>query len=290
MKAELEDALVPVKWADAQIPTLQQRLIDWNRSGPYEVIIEPDPQRSDRELLVAYLKKQLDPLIIGDVGAIINSVRTGLDLMMAAVVGRHGVVTDRAPGFPIRTKPADFYDALQELETEHGISIDEALAIKRTKAYNGGDHVLVHIRDLDNLRKHQRILVVKPIPTQVDITQIYMVERIMTHSHAQNKTTLYRIPAGTFRPTKGNTNLSAEIFLNETAPIGVRPALVAVRVYVERVKALIDGFPVTLRTWRMPKNWLPLFSSIVQGGRKRRSGISPNLPPPRDASPTRQDS
>jgi hypothetical protein len=132
---------------------------------------------------------------------------------------------------------------VQELESKQWISADEAAAIKRTKAYDGGDHVLVHIRDLDNLRKHQRILLVQPIPTQVNITQIYMVERIMTHSHAQNKTTLFRIPVGTFHPTKGNTNLSAEIFLNETAPIGVRPALTAVRVYVERVKALINRFP-----------------------------------------------
>jgi hypothetical protein len=243
MKADLEDALVPVKWAQAQIPTLVQRLIDWNRTGPYEVVVEPYPQRPDREALVAYLKKPLDPVIIGDVGAIINSVRTALDLLMAAVIGRHGVVTDRTPGFPIRTKATDFYDAVQKLESEHGISADEALAIKRTKAYDGGDHVLVHIADLDNLRKHRRILVVQPIPTQVDITQFYMVERVMEHSHAQNKTTLYRFPTGSFRPTKGNTNLSAEIFLNETPPIGVRPAVTAVRAYVERVKALIDGFP-----------------------------------------------
>ena len=243
MKADLADALIPVEWAEAQIPVLQQRLIDWNRSGPYEVIVEPEPQRPDRELLVAYLKKPLDPLIIGDVGAIINSVRTGLDLLMAAIVGRHSAVADRAPNFPIRTKATDFYDAIQDLESKQWISDDEALAIKRTKAYDGGDHVLIHIRDLDNLRKHQRILVVQPMPTQVDITQIYMVERLMLHSHAQNKSTLFRIPAGTFRPTKGNTNLSAEIFLNEAAPIGVRPAIVAVRVYVERVKALINGFP-----------------------------------------------
>jgi hypothetical protein len=110
MRDDLQDALVPVKWAEAQIPILKQRLIDWNRGGPYKIIVEPEPQQSDRELLVAYLKEPLDPLIIGDVGAIINSVRTGLDLMMAAVVGRHGVVADRAPTFPIRTKATDFYD------------------------------------------------------------------------------------------------------------------------------------------------------------------------------------
>ena len=83
MKADLEDALVPVKWAQAHMPVLQERFLAWQRTYPYKIVAEPDPNRGDRELLVAYLEKPLDPLIVGDVGAIINSVRTGLDLMMA---------------------------------------------------------------------------------------------------------------------------------------------------------------------------------------------------------------
>ena len=34
MRADLEDALVPVKWAEAQIPILRQRLIDWQHTDP----------------------------------------------------------------------------------------------------------------------------------------------------------------------------------------------------------------------------------------------------------------
>lgn len=244
MKADLEDALVPVKWAEAQIPILQERLLAWQRSYPYEIVAEPDPNQPDRELLIAYLKKPLDPLIIGDVGAIINSSRTGLDLMMAAVVARHGVPASRAPNFPIAKKPADFLAAVKKLETEHGISAAEVAAIERTKAYDGGDAVLWHIAKLDNLRKHQRLLTVEPIPSQADITWTTYAERLMHHSHSQNKTTLYRIPAGVFRPTKGNTNVAAEIFLNETpAGVGVRPAIVALRVYRSRVCWLIQDFP-----------------------------------------------
>ena len=53
MKADLEDALVPVKWAEAQVPILRQRLIEWNRSGPYRIFVEPDPHQSNWELLIA---------------------------------------------------------------------------------------------------------------------------------------------------------------------------------------------------------------------------------------------
>jgi hypothetical protein len=248
MKADLQDALVPVKWAEAQIPILQQRLIEWNRSGPYRIIVEPEPQQPNWELLVAYLEKPLDALIVGDVGAVINSVRTALNLLISAVVARHGTVPSRAPDFPIAKKPADFLAAVKKLKAEHSLTTVEAKVIERTKAYSdafpGGDHLIWHIGKLDNLRKHQRLIHVEPIPTEADITQIYMVQRVMEHSHAQNKTTLFRIPGGTFHPTKGNTNLRAEIFLNETtAGIGVRPAIVGLRVYCSRVRAFIQSFP-----------------------------------------------
>ena len=62
-------------WARAQIPVLQERFLSWQRSYPYKLVCQPERGRPDRELLVAYLEKPLDPLIIGDIGAIINSVQ-----------------------------------------------------------------------------------------------------------------------------------------------------------------------------------------------------------------------
>lgn len=244
MKADLDDALIPVHWAQAQIPVVQQRFSNWQRSYPYKLVCEADPIQPDRELLIAYLEKSLDPLIVGDIGAIINSVRTGLDLMMAAIVARHNVTPERAPNFPIRETASAFLQRVEELKTDRWISDIEAAAIQRTKAYKGGDHVLWHIAKLDNLRKHQRLLFVEPLPTQLDLTGIPYAERLMLHSHSQNKSSLYRILAGTFPPTRANTNLSAEIFLNEVeSGVGLRPGMVAVRAYVDRVSALIQSFP-----------------------------------------------
>jgi hypothetical protein len=243
MKDDLRDALVPVKWAEAQMPILKDRFLAWQHTDPYKIVAEPDPSRGNWELLVAYPEKPLDPLIVGDVGAMVNSIRTGLDLMMAAVVARHGIVPRRAPNFPIHKTSADFLAAVDDLENKKWISSLEATVIKRTKAYNGGDGMLFHIQTLDNLRKHQRLLTVKPIPSQVDITTRGVgFEQLMTHM--QDKTILYRFPSGAFRPTKGNTNITAEIFLNEApAGVGDHPALLALRVYIARVKELIQSFP-----------------------------------------------
>jgi hypothetical protein len=244
MKDDLEDALVPIKWAEAQIPILQDRLLSWQRSHPYEIVTEDDPQQPDRELLVAYRKKPLDPLIVGDVGAVVNSIRTALDLTMAAVVARRGVKPDRPPYFPIYKTAADFLAAVKRLEAQHSITTAEITYIEQAKAYDGGDNMLWHIGKLDNLRKHQRLLTVQPIPSVVNLGQIRYAERLMLHSHAQNRSLLYRIPRGEFRLTDGDINLTPDIFLNETpSGIGIHPAIVALRAYCSRVYWLIQDFP-----------------------------------------------
>jgi hypothetical protein len=185
MKDDLADALIPVFWARDHIPVLQERLLSWQRRYPYEVVAERDPVQADMDLVIARLRTPLDPLIIGDVGAIINSVRTGLDLMMAAVVARHVASPSWFPNFPICESRDDFLDAVGKLQSRYQLTADEADAIRRTKAYDGGDHLLWHIAKLDNLRKHQRLLVVEAIPIEAHVTQIYMVQRLMEHSHAE---------------------------------------------------------------------------------------------------------
>jgi hypothetical protein len=175
MKDDLANALIPVFWARDHIPLLQERLLNWQRRYPYEVVAERDPVQAGMDLVVARLRTPLDPLIIGDVGA--NSVRTGLYLMMAAVVARHVASPGWFPNFPISESRDDFLDAVGKLQSRYRLTVDEADAIGRTKAYDGGDHLLWHIAKLDNLRKHQRLPVVEAIPIEA-----HMVQRLMEHS------------------------------------------------------------------------------------------------------------
>jgi hypothetical protein len=120
MRTDLEDALVPVKWAEAQIPVLQRRIEAWHRTDPYRIVLEEYPDKPDWELLVAYPDKPLDHLIVGDVGAIISSVRTALNLLLSAVIARHGIQPERAPDFPISKTAADFEGAVKDWKTNNG--------------------------------------------------------------------------------------------------------------------------------------------------------------------------
>ncbi len=45
MKDDLADALIPVFWARNHIPVLQERLLNWQRRYPYEVVAERNRRR-----------------------------------------------------------------------------------------------------------------------------------------------------------------------------------------------------------------------------------------------------
>lgn len=243
MRADLADAAAAVDWANAHIPVLQERFVTWQRRGPYELVMEPDPNDTKWEFLVAYLRVPLDPMILGDVGAIINSIRTSLDLLMSAVLTANGIKPNSSAHFPIRKHAADFLAAIKVMEDKKWITAREAAAIKKQKAYEGGPTPWYKIHQLDILRKHERLLVVEPTVNQSMITLLggasYAYRRAM-----QDKAILYRIPAKRFRPTKGNTLLAADIFFNEPA-LGIthEPAIFALRTFAAGVRGYIDKFP-----------------------------------------------
>jgi hypothetical protein len=106
--------------------------------------MEPDPDDASWEFLVAYPDIPLDPLIIGDVGAIVNSMRSALDLLMYAVLARRTKKPETKRGlsthFPIRDTATNFLDYVDVLEVKQRITSNEATAIKKTKAYKGVTH------------------------------------------------------------------------------------------------------------------------------------------------------
>jgi len=243
MRDDLLDAQAAVDWANAQIPILQQRFIAWQRLSPYEIIEEPDPDHIDWKLLIAYLKIPLDPLIQGDAGAIINSTRAALDLLMSALIKRSGKKPNSDTNFPIKRIANDFLSAITGMENKKWISPAEAAAIKRTKAYKGGDHLLYPLHQLDILRKHERLLLVEPKISSVHIPK-WETGVEPCFQRMDNKTILFRVfKSRTFHPAHGDTQFASEILFNEPTLLAThQPAEGVLRNFIYRVSALIKSF------------------------------------------------
>lgn len=243
MRADLREARDAVLWAEAHIPVLQEHFVSWQRSDPYELVMEPDPDEPEWEFVVARQRKALDPIVIGDVGAIINSIRSGLDILMFSVLARHREQPNGNTRFPITSRSTDFHARIAALEAQQRITADEAAAIRKAKAYYGGDSMLYAIHQLDTLRKHRRLLSVEPSIKAAQATVLngasYSFHRVM-----DSKTVLYRFPARKFRPTHGNMLIASEIFFDEPSLVIMKqPAVDVVRAFIHHVQALIEHFP-----------------------------------------------
>jgi hypothetical protein len=246
MRADLLDAQAAIDWAVAQIPILQERFLSWQRSRPYELIVEPDPDAA-YELLTAFQKTPIDPLISAEAGAIVNSARSGLDLLAAALAVRNGVKPSAETHFPIFWSVLDMIDPLMGLEHKKWLSQSERATIKALEPYKGGDAVIWSLHHLDVTRKHERLIAVQPGLSEAWIARFPGVQGVKrTSVHFDQKTPIFRFPAGTFHPTPGNSNVTAEISFTEAAALGVvrKPVVPTLREFAERVGEIIKLFDV----------------------------------------------
>jgi len=245
MAPDLGDALVPLNWADAQIAVFRERLGAWQRTRPYELVMERNPNAPEIQFLAAYQKKPIDPLLVGDTRAIINSIGAALDILWMLILRRHDVEPGRDSSFPVKRSVADFEAAADVLKRKYGCTDEELAAVKRSKAYKGGDDFLYPLHQLDSQPWHYRLLLTKPT---VDAGLIGRTEGAFlypTPLTGQHKSILAGIPSrARFRPTYSNVALASEVFLDE--PAFLKPDMPAALVLdraSRTVRAIVEKFP-----------------------------------------------
>lgn len=117
MRADLLDALAAVDWGISQFPILAARLRAWSETDIDTVVVDLNPL-TGRKALVAREKAPLPPIIHAEVGAIIGSFRSSLDLLAASLAKRNGVLPSQDTHFPIFRSVHDFIDPLNGLEAK----------------------------------------------------------------------------------------------------------------------------------------------------------------------------
>jgi hypothetical protein len=118
MRDDLLDAQAALCWAVAQITLLQQGFIEWQRRNPYTVVQERDPETGEN-IAVAY--DQPFPLTFNaEVGAIINSLRSSLDLLAAALATHNGIKPSNRTHFPIFDSLHTMIDPLEGMKAKSG--------------------------------------------------------------------------------------------------------------------------------------------------------------------------
>lgn len=168
MRDDLLEAQAYVDWAIAQLDPLKRRLIAWREEPPYRIVVELHPKMGKKRLYVRDVK--FPPAIINaEVGAIINSLRSSLDVLVNILAKRNGHIDPKDAYFPISRSRDDFFigkhagrKAIKRLSGP-----DQAI-IESLEPWRGGNNsMLIILHDLDLTRKHRRLLTVSINPLQI---------------------------------------------------------------------------------------------------------------------------
>lgn len=168
MRDDLLDACAAVDWSKTQLPVLEKRCLSWNEYAVELAIVDEYPQ-SGRKAWVAREKTPLPAIINAEAGAIIGSLRSSLDLLAAALAKRNGVRPSEDTHFPIFGSLYDMIDPIKGLERKKWLSQAEISIIKALEPYRGGNESLWPLHHLNNVRKHERLVVVNARPKILNV-------------------------------------------------------------------------------------------------------------------------
>jgi hypothetical protein len=170
MHPDLLEAQASVDWALSQLPGLAKRLDDWmDRSIVMEL---RDPGAVAEHNLIIGVQKELLPLSFNvEVGAYINALRSGLDILAAALVRRHRLPFDEDEVyFPIARSEATFTkQSWPGRKFIDALPANEQQIIASLRPYKGGSAPLWALHHLDIVRKHRRLLTVLPRPITITL-------------------------------------------------------------------------------------------------------------------------
>ncbi len=188
----------------------------------------------------------MTPLLNAEVGAMINSLRSSLDLLAAALALRNGPKPKTHTYFPISDTRRKFRDRIKVIENEKWLSKAEITEIENLRPYRGGDKLIWPLAKLDNLRKHDRL-----IHATFEISTFHMTMHI-PHGVADgrridDKTILRRFPgnAPTFTFTQGNSHITGDVTFDEPS-LGLDKAQIIslLRDFAKRCTEIIKLFDV----------------------------------------------
>jgi hypothetical protein len=148
-------------WAVIQLDTLARRIEAWKHTRPYELVTYFDSERGKKALKYE-VRNPLPLLINAEVGAIVNSIRSSLDILAVTLAKRFGATYVKDVYFPVsKSAPksaAVFAD--KRVKGVNRLSPQDQASIKDLAPYKGGDNLLYALHQMDITRKHRQLLTV----------------------------------------------------------------------------------------------------------------------------------
>jgi hypothetical protein len=133
-------------------------MIIWLRQH-IEVSIEETEPLATQNVVVLVEKASLPRSFNVEVGAYLNAIRSGPDILATALAERYSVCDPKHAYFPIAESAASFVAGnYKGRKFVYGLPASERSIIEALKPYKGGNEMLCTLHHLDIMRKHRRLI------------------------------------------------------------------------------------------------------------------------------------
>jgi hypothetical protein len=239
----VDDLLEPrasVDWAVAQLETLAGRIKAWEEKRPYELVTYFDAERGKYAFKYA-VGNPLPLLINAEAGAIINSIRSSLDILAVALAKRHGAANVKDVSFPVSASASVF--AHSGVKSINRLSAQDRAVIEGLAPYKGGNDALHALHQMDITRKHRRLLTVHSDNIHFGLSgsalgAVWPYE-LPADERPEDKTILVWVDAN---PADCKAELAVEVTLARTEPLQPEPVVPALREFADLAYGIIDLF------------------------------------------------
>ena len=166
VRADLADAFACVDWAESMFQSLARRIDDWLNGNISDATVKPLTADVPNDIVVVSIKEPLPLFFHVEVGAYINAMRSALDLLATSLAHRFDMPKPDKVSFPVTDSRENFltrkfFKQLPDAERK---------IIESIEPYKGGNQLLWALHELDNKRKHRRLLDVAVHPRQFSIS------------------------------------------------------------------------------------------------------------------------
>lgn len=211
MTGDLLDAQAAIEWGETELPLLIQKFHAWKEANTGVAYLYTEP---GKKVAIFRQEERLPSIINAGVGSIINSFRTALDLLAAALAARNGKSPSRDTHFPIFACIHDFIDPLNGIESKKWFAEPEICVLKSLQPYDGGHRLLWPLHQLDIIRKHERLLTMGADPSRIIMVGTGVRPEFLFSGPqpVKDKTHLFELPADAAEP---ETSIDIQILFEE---------------------------------------------------------------------------
>jgi hypothetical protein len=241
-----DDLLAPqadIDWAISQLPILDARMTAWRQGCSHTVVEDLDSQPGQKFIRVRNVKPM--PLIINaEVGAIINSIRSSLDVLAVTLAERHGAVAPKDIYFPICRSQGQFFAKENGGHKKiHRLSNADKMVIEHLQPYNTGNNTLSALHNLDIARKHRRLVAIFGYAEPLAITAYGDPPRMRFKPWVRIENDAV-LATGDATATHHEIQLLLDISFDETEFLGRSPVLPTLFEFANLAESIIKLFDV----------------------------------------------